>query len=224
MKTREWVIGGAVVLVAAFLVYHAWFQQGGEAAARAASARNLQQWGIALTLYLMDNDNQLPLVGEAPVTEEQTEAWFNALPPYISQTPLASLPPGSRPRPGVPSLWIDPQSAPVRAWDDSSFYFQYGMNRYLQPDHDLRSFRIYEIPKPNHVVFLAEVDGYIPEATPENVVFRQSGKKPPGADSETLVLFCDGHVQIRNKAQLVDDPNSSKVSNADAGGPSWLKE
>lgn len=194
-----------------------------EDARRIGSARNLQQWGIALNLFLMDNNNQLPEVGKSPVTPEQKNAWYNALPPYISKLPLAEMPEGERPRPGVPSLWIDPITKSVRAWDPSVFYFQYGMNAALQPDSSMRSFRIYEIPYPGNVVFLAEKDGYSPEVTPDTVAFRHGGVKPQNPRAIAHVLFCDGHVQVVPRSVLTDNPATRKAAAA-ADGLSWFME
>lgn len=188
-------------------------------AKRVASFRNMQQWGIALNLYLIDNENQLPEVGQSPITTEQKKAWYNALPPYISQKPLAELPAGERPRPGVPSLWIEPGSKPVKAWDPEVFLFNYGMNKFLQPVEGTRSFRISEISYPSNIVFLVEVNGYEPGAEPENVIFPQ-GK---GAKAMSNVLFCDGHVQTVDKQHLVDDANTLSAAAA-ANGISWFKQ
>ena len=218
---REILIGAGVLVVLAVVVAAIYFKQQADAQ-RIASSRNLQQWGIALNLYLIDNENQLPEVGKDPVTPEQKNAWYNALPPYISQTPLADLAPGQRPRPGVPSLWIDPSTKPVRAWDDNVFYFNYGMNKFLQPVEGTRSFRIYEINFPANVVFMTEVAGYTPNIGPEEVVFRLSGKQN-SPKAETHVLFCDGHVQVVTRQVLVNDPNALSAAAAETG-VSWFQK
>lgn len=219
---REILIGLAILVVLAAVVSAILMKQKGDAK-RVASSRNLQQWGIALNLYLIDNENQLPEVGAEPVTAEQKKAWYNALPPYISQTPLADLPDGQRPRPGVPSLWIDPASDPVKVWDSSVFFFNYGMNKYLQPVEGTRSFRIYELNFPANVVFMTETAGYSPGITPENVVFRHGGVRPANTKAEAHVLFCDGHVQPVTRQQLVNDPNALSASSAETG-VSWFQK
>jgi hypothetical protein len=183
--------------------------------------RNLQQWGIALNLYLIDNDNNLPLVGSIPVSAEESKAWFNALPPYLSRPTLASLPPGERPRPGVESFWVSPASTPVRAWDDTVFFFGYGMNRFLQPDPDLRSFRIHELERPGQVIFMSEKKGYDSSLTPEDILSLWG----TGMNPESIVLFCDGAVRKVPRAVLVNDPDTLSVRNLELeGGISWFKE
>src|SRR5690242_5174151 len=134
---REIIIAAVILIVLGVVVYTITAKNAGEAQ-RVASFRNMQQWGIALNLYLIDNENQLPEVGRDPITPEQKKAWYNALPPYISQKSLADLPPGERPRPGVPSLWIDPATKPEKSWDPGVFFFNYGMNKYLQPEEGTR--------------------------------------------------------------------------------------
>jgi len=218
---REILIALAIVAVLGAVLATIFLNQQAEAR-RVASSHNLQQWGIALNLYLIDNENQLPEVGRDPVTSAQKKAWFNALPPYISQTPLAELPAGQRPRPGVPSLWIDPATKPVKVWDPEVFFFNYGMNKYLQPVEGTRSFRIYEINYPANVVFMTEVAGYTPGIGPEDVVFRHDGAKPTSPKAEAHVLFCDGHVQFVPRQQLVNDPNALSAAAAETG-VSWFQ-
>jgi prepilin-type processing-associated H-X9-DG protein len=223
MKVLRLAVVG-LVLVGVLVTTYATFLRRGEEARRAGSARNLRQWGIALNLYLIDNKNQLPATGRAPVTSEQEDAWFNALPPYISQKPLAELPPGERPRPGVASLWVDPATKPVRAWDPEVYYFNYGMNSALQPEAGVRSFRIYEIPHPELTVFLTEVDGFEPSTGPEDVAFRHGRARPHSPEAKSHVLFCDGHVQAVNRAELVDDPSARSTRAAEEGSVSWFME
>jgi len=218
---REIVVAVAILAVLAVLITVVCLKNAAEAR-RIASARNLQQWGIALNLDLIDNENQLPEIGHEPISEEQKKAWYNALPPYISQTPLAELPPGKRPRPGVPSLWIDPTAKPVRVWDDDVFFFNYGMNKFLQPVEGTRSFRIYEINNPANVVFMAETEGYSPAIGPDEVAFRHGGKVG-SPKAEAHVLFCDGHVQFVTRQRLVDDPSVRSAASAETG-ISWFEQ
>lgn len=222
ITAREIIIAGVILVVLVAVVWTILGRQKADAL-RVASSRNLQQWGIALNLYLIENENQLPEVGGDPITPEQKKAWYNALPPYISQTPLADLPAGQRPRPGVPSIWIDPVTKPVKAWDPEVFYFNYGMNKFLQPEADKRSFRIYEINFPANVVFMAGTQGYAPGIGPEEVFFRHGATGAANPNAETFVLFCDGHVQPVTRQKLVNDPEALKASAAE-NGVSWFQQ
>jgi prepilin-type processing-associated H-X9-DG protein len=221
MKPRE-ILLLSIVGICLIISATGWFLSRGSDAYAAQSARQMQQWGIALNLYLIDNQNQLPETGITPVTAGQTLAWYNALPPYIGQTSLAKLPPGSRPKPGVESLWIVPGQKEPRAWDPEVFYFNYAMNQFLQPDPEARSFRIYEVDFPQNVVFLTEVDGYEPTCNPDLVDYRfgDDGQSPRAIAN---VLFCDGHVQPVSRAQLSDDPASRLAATAKAG-VSWFEK
>lgn len=222
MKLREILIAVVVLAVVIAVVVTMQMKRAAEAK-RIASTRNLQQWGIALNLYLIDNENQLPEVGSTPITPEQKKAWYNALPPYISQAPLADLSPSRRPRPGVPSLWVDAATKPVKVWDDSVFYFNYAMNKFLQPVEGMRSFRIYEINYPANVVFLTEVEDYSPAVTPGEVVFRNGKGGANSPEALAHVLFCDGHVQLVTRAALVDDPKALTAAAAE-NGVSWFQQ
>ncbi len=221
MKPREILLASAVgvLLVIAAI---AWIIGHGDDASGAASARNLQQWGIALNLYLIDNEAQLPEVGAAPIAAGQEKAWYNTLPTYLSQTPLAELPPGQRPRPGTPSLWIDPASKKPHTWDPEVFFFNYAMNRALQPQADVRSFKVNELNYPGNVVFLTEVSDYEPAVTPETVAFLH-GKRPGSPTAIANVLFCDGHVAPVTRAVLVDDAASRSAAAAEHG-VSWFEQ
>src|SRR5215471_14633156 len=85
-----------------------------EKARRAISLNNLKQWGLAQTMYVSDNNDTYPktkipngtpgapggynednplwadLFAFYYATPQQgMDAWFNALPPYVAQKPLA---------------------------------------------------------------------------------------------------------------------------------------
>ncbi|MCK9589718.1 MAG: hypothetical protein WC076_11810 [Terrimicrobiaceae bacterium] len=210
------ISAAAIVLLVLAFVLVAVLGRQKEDGTRVAGARNLQQWGIALNLYLIENDNQLPEVGKSPVTSGQANAWFNTLPLYLSEKPLAEIPAGERPRPGAPSLWVRPDTKPVKIWDPEVFYFSYGMNRNLQPVAGTRSFRINEIHFPGSVIFLAPVDGYSPDAGPDDVVFPRTGT------AAAHILFCDGHVQPVSRAKLLD-PVSLSASAAEKD-ISWFQQ
>lgn len=210
----KWAIVAFILAIVALVVVGNLSAQQ-RTAQRAAEMRNLQQWGIALNLYLIENDNQLPDVGTTPVTIEQQRAWFNVLPPYISERPLADIPAGSRPRPGVPSLWIRPGGKPAKIWDPEVFYFEYGMNRYLQPQEGVRSFRIHEINFPGNVIFLVPVAGYVPSSDPETIVL------PKRRNASVPILYCDGHVQAVPAPDLTSD--AALAPPTGGPGPSWFK-
>ncbi|MFV0415845.1 MAG: hypothetical protein ACK5NG_05705 [Chthoniobacterales bacterium] len=221
MNLRSWIFIILILLAATLTIVALRYKQSA-AADRAASLRNLQQWGIALTLYLMEHDSQLPEVGSLPLSPEQTNAWYNALPPYLSAKPLTALDPAERSQTKTPSIWIDPANkTPVRP--DGPYLFQYGMNHYLQPDSTLRSFKINELQRPANVIFMAETSSKEPFATPENVAYRH-GSNSAAATAEAFVTFADGHVAPVPRSQLSDSPDSLRADAAGEGKVSWFKE
>ncbi|GAB4240604.1 MAG: hypothetical protein OHK005_02890 [Candidatus Methylacidiphilales bacterium] len=193
----------ALVIIVGLIAVPLLFKQR-ETNARLISLNNLQQWGIALNLYLIENDNRLPQIGMNLDGEPNLFAWYNALPVYLSQQPLSDMPAAARPQPGQNSLWMDPA---VQAKDFSGsgeFWFAYGMNRWLQPNPGRPSYKIYEIADPGATVFLAETASHEPGILPSEVRFRhqhsQTGK------SVAQVLFCDGHAAAVGRAELVEAP------------------
>jgi prepilin-type processing-associated H-X9-DG protein len=201
MKQREILVGVGILVIMGLVlsfVFSAQKQQGREAMA----LRTLQQWGIALNLYLIDHNHTLPTIGTAPVVDASPQSWFNALPPYLSRKPLSSLPPGERPRPGVASFWVSPASPPQRFWDESEFYFSYAMNAALQPDPDARAFKISELEVPAKVIFLGETSGFSPALTPENIRTLWGPGSPGSPRSSANILFADGHVELVQRSAL----------------------
>lgn len=175
--------------------------------ARVVSLRNLQQWGIALNLHLMDNDQQLPAVGLLPISPEPSQAWYNALPTYLSREPLGALQPDKLPDEDSDSIWVDPSAAPPPGAD--GFFFSYGMNRFLQPDPAAPSYKVYDLTAPGSTIFLTETASLAPGLMPEEVEFRHTN---PAAGSTRLahVLFCDGHVSFGSRFELAENPQATE--------------
>jgi len=197
LRKREVVICVvAVILLAA--VFVPVFRQKSDRDLAMVSAQNLMQWGIALNLYLIENNNALPAVGPAFADPDAAEAWYNALPPYLSREPLTAQ---ARLEVNLenPSLWIDPGVDPREVPRYQDFPFFYAMNRYLQPDPAYGSYRIFDLQNPGSVIFLTEVLGTDPGVMPERVAFRHGRGEP-----KAHVLFCDGHVELVPRAELVE--------------------
>ncbi|MFV0337317.1 MAG: hypothetical protein ACK5LK_03625 [Chthoniobacterales bacterium] len=221
MNRRFWIFFTLILLITLAVISAIWHNQIA-AANRAASLRNLQQWGIALTLYLMDHDSQLPEIGSAPIASTQTRAWYNALPPYLSQKPLADVLPNEFIQSDEPSIWIDPSSKKSEKSADKEL-FQYGMNRYLQPDPTLPSFTINELQHPSKIIFLTEVASREPFATPKDIAYRRAAK-PTAPNAEAFVTFADGHVASVERSRLSNSADSLRAAAASEGKISWFKE
>jgi prepilin-type processing-associated H-X9-DG protein len=222
MKQKEILVGVGILVILGLvlaMVFSAQKQQGREALA----LRTLQQWGIALNLYLIDHNHTLPSVGSIPVPEAPPQSWFNALPPYLSRAPLSTLPPGERPRPGQASFWVSPASPPQRVWDENEFYFGYAMNAALQPDPDLRAFKISELEVPAKVIFMGETSGFSPALDPGNIRTFWGPGSPGSPRSTANILFADGHVESVSRSTL-DAPETRSIESLKNDDISWFLE
>lgn len=206
ISTREIVIITVLILGVAFVAIPYYFNQKSDAK-RVASANNLQQWGIALNLYLIENGSRLPQAGLPLDGAVNHFAWYNALPLYISQKPYSEIEPDQRPAPGQISLWIDPSTDSDEAPPAGDPFFTYAMNRWLQPKLNEPSYKTFDLADPSSVVFLAETASASPAITSTEASFRYDlpGKKEKAAH----VLFCDGHVELVGQSELAEAPHSN---------------
>jgi len=98
------VVIAIIALLAAIIVPSV---QGGLRSARhTQSMSNLRQWGTALQMYILDSRGRMPTRGPdqqptwaqvAQVGSAQVaNAWYNVLPPYVGEKPLAEIPAAER--------------------------------------------------------------------------------------------------------------------------------
>ena len=214
------VIGALLFLVTAVaLPFFAWSAHENNTR---KSAHNLMQWGIALNLYLTDHENRLPEVGSSHPAAGEENAWYNALPVYLSQPALTTLAASELPRPGMESLWVDPTARIPRTkkGGPGACYFSYGMNRWLQPSPQEQPWKIYDLQDPAATVFLVEVSQYEPGALPGQAEFRHGGKSSNPA-AVGMALFCDGHVDKVTRAGLVGRSEAFDPEEV-LQAPSWI--
>jgi len=217
ISTREIVILVVLTLALIFGAAPFYFQQKRDAL-RIASANNLQQWGIALNLYLIENGSRLPEVGmplEGPVNDR---AWYNALPPYISQMPYTEIVLAERPRPGKASIWMDPFVDEAKALALGDPFFTYAMNRWLQPKWAEPSYKIFDLADPSGVIFLTDAASGVPAIKPDEV--RLSYTLRDSSEKAAHVLFCDGHVELVGQAELI--PANANDSQQALGKVNWI--
>ena len=190
-----------------------------------ASINNLRQWGAALAGSLADNNNTFPADGQAlsKIYIEQTEAWFNRLPPYMGEKPLVDRQAqDAKPKAGEKSVWVNPAvpgSANAGIIGDK-FLFCYGMNYWLySKDHYLS---MSAIEYPAGTVFMAETAeiGYSvcnpdPKVPSIHAYF---GNGDPLTSDENVAdfLFCDGHVRsmTRKEFKVVEARNADVLNSA----------
>ncbi len=68
---------------------------------------------------------------------------------------------------------------------------------------------MYDLSAPDSAIFLTETASLEPGVTSADVQFRH---RSPRGGSEQLanVLFCDGHVSLASRQQLVEDPQATE--------------
>lgn len=210
---REVVVGGGLLVFALGIAVPFFIGKQAETT-RQISYANLQNWGIALNLFVNENDNRLPETGDDFPRPEQRQAWFNALPTYLSMTPLTELPDGELPEPGRPSLFVCPLS---RMPSDGSgpYFFSYAMNRHLQPDPKKEPFRVYQLRNPGRTVFLVEVCQFVPWATVQQIDYRQTTRD---GEVGAFVLFVDGSVRLLSRRVIEAD---AETEDARVGQVVW---
>jgi prepilin-type N-terminal cleavage/methylation domain-containing protein/prepilin-type processing-associated H-X9-DG protein len=181
-------------------------------ARQTACLNNLRQWGVALTLYLDDNGGEFPYEG-GPSAESvrRTDAWFNALPPYMEQPSYMDLRfSRQQPKPGDWSVFVCP-SVGLKDEGNGSYFFSYAMN-YMINRHNgtnrsikLQGFRA----DATMVPFMAEKNDEFSAVAPWRVDFRHNGG--------TNILFVDSHVKWYPQASItyaLDTPGA-EVENAE---------
>lgn len=161
---------------------------------------HLRQWGVALSLYVNDNQGYLPRRGQGVQQLDSSHInrptdWFNALPPYMGESSIATD--GSFntfPQPHSNSVFICPSA--TRA--GGSYFLPYGMNMYLSPWDQPEPDKMVAIPAPDQLAFLADAPGQysstVPSSQPYSVAARHDGR--------ANVCFVDGHVASFDGAAL----------------------
>ena len=152
---------------------------------------NLRQWGIALQLYVQDNDGYLPRRGQGvkPVFRiERPDDWFNALPPYFESKSYYDLYlAGLKPKPGDRSVFVCPSATST----NSAHFICYGMNMYVSRWDQPERTKLSRLPNTSTLAFMADSPGgyasTVPSASGYSVLARHSGR--------ANVAFLDGHVQ-----------------------------
>lgn len=112
-----------------------------ESANRTKCLSNLRQWGAATALYLADSAGVFPGQGSNPDKADPkptgpTNAWFQVLPPYLEEEPMAELwKKNAIPRPGDKSIFVCPSSKPVStipANNGRIYYGDYAINLWIE--------------------------------------------------------------------------------------------
>ena len=134
---------------------------------------NAKQWAIAYKMYADDAQDQVPEEGNTvlPIAApENADAWYNVIPPFISQKSLLDLyKSGHPPLPGSktifscpscpdPSTAANPYSNPPNV---ARAFFMYGENGRICVNKLNRggsNTKISTVPRPSDTILVAEVD------------------------------------------------------------------
>jgi prepilin-type N-terminal cleavage/methylation domain-containing protein/prepilin-type processing-associated H-X9-DG protein len=166
-----------------------------EKANDARSVSNEHQWALAINMYNDDWTEYYPYDGDfsfPPCATMNTDAWFNVLPPYVSQKTLCQLYTlGEYPTPRANSVWVDPSATnktPNVSQNNAVFY--YAMNTCLHKESDTtKGFRRDRMTAPpNTIIFCEEPEDNFPETNGQyDTVTRHSG----GSN----FVMGDGHIE-----------------------------
>jgi prepilin-type N-terminal cleavage/methylation domain-containing protein/prepilin-type processing-associated H-X9-DG protein len=166
-----------------------------EKANNARSVSNEHQWALALNMYNDDWNEYYPYDGDfstPPCSVLNTDAWFNVLPPYVSQKTLCQLYTlGQYPTPRENSVWVDPSAtnkAPNVSQNNAVFYYSLSTCLHKESDTNIGFRRDRMTTPPNTIVFCEEPEDQFPETNGQyDTVTRHSG----GSN----FVFGDGHVE-----------------------------
>jgi prepilin-type N-terminal cleavage/methylation domain-containing protein/prepilin-type processing-associated H-X9-DG protein len=186
----EILVAITVIAILAALSFSA-LSRAHEVADRTTCLNNLRQWGAALSLYMQDNDGQIPRRGQGvrPVEIiDRPDDWFNCLPPYLGLSSYQQMvAQGRAPKAGERSIFVCPTAKDL----GKPHFLAYGMNMYLSPWIRPNMHRISEIPHPSQLAFLADGPGGWSSTIPSNQDYSVSARHGRCAN----VVFLDGHVQ-----------------------------
>ena len=155
---------------------------------------NLSQWGMALQMYIKDNDGYLPRRGQGvqPVfLYDRTDDWFNCLTPYLEMPSYWELyQAGKTPKPHERSIFVCP-AADASTTANSTNFITYGMNIFIGRTDQTYRTKIAALPNITTLAFMADSPGGYASTVPSpyaySVLARHGGK--------ANVAFFDGHVQ-----------------------------
>jgi prepilin-type N-terminal cleavage/methylation domain-containing protein/prepilin-type processing-associated H-X9-DG protein len=216
---------------------------------------NMRQWGMGFHMYADDNHDLVPDEGDASEkidskgTPTQTDnydfAWYNTVPPLISEQPLINLYglnghgtnpplPGSRtifacPTASAPTLGLLWYSNPPGT---NKAYFMYAENARICVNFKARAngvpqTRMLNIAKPSDTIFLPEIDGNKPDflffASQSSITADQSMARHNNGKFGNFAM-CDGSARSARPAEFWEPPNVANGTDShpvDTGQLEW---
>ncbi len=151
---------------------------------------NMHQWGVAIGLYTADQRDYYPYDGGVG-NPCDSWAWYNVLPPYLSQPKLCDLySANTPPKPGMKSIWICPSGTNTTVSPTiANPYFMYAFSACTHEVGNTHNiFRRSRMIKPaTTLIFCEEPEDNFPDATGQYIGARHFGGNN--------FVFGDGHCE-----------------------------
>jgi prepilin-type N-terminal cleavage/methylation domain-containing protein/prepilin-type processing-associated H-X9-DG protein len=190
-------------------------------AQRTSCMNKLRQWDLAQTMYSQDNNDFIPeetaTTGGSSLNNwndaynaANSAAWYNALPPVISQKPASAYFHDRADFYDTKSLFHCPTAKlPASAATDLDIYFSCAMNSKLEQGTDL-TIKVTTITHPTATVFFLE--NLLPDDTKVDHLQKSTDLGQPSSDGGRFaarhgglgnLAFVDGHAQAFKGNQVV---------------------
>lgn len=196
------------------------------AAQKTKCISNMKQWSLAQKMYSDENRDFVAEEGNVTLRIDQnTDAWYNTLPPAIGLKALTNMYNGKQyPGSGIPTIFACP-SAPPSAIAPSAkayAYFMYAQNGWLCVNQSSRAAgatqtKFTSIQRPSAVILMGEVDGNdnassypsLSTYVANHMVLRHP--KTNSLDSRSVFSFADGHASAlkQSEARHKGDDNTN---------------
>lgn len=219
---------------------------------------NMRQWGMGFRMYADDNHDLVPDEGDASETIDskgnpmQTDnydfAWYNCVPPLISEQPLINLyglnGHGTNPPvPGSRSIYACPSASdpmPGLLWYQNppglgKAYFMYAENARICVNFKARGngvpqTKMINISKPSDTIFLPEIDGNYPTfmffKSQSSITADQSIARHNKGKFGNFAM-CDGSARSARPAEFWEPPNVANGTDShplDTGQLEWSQQ
>jgi prepilin-type N-terminal cleavage/methylation domain-containing protein/prepilin-type processing-associated H-X9-DG protein len=189
-----------------------------------ACLSNAKQWALGLTLYAVDNEDEVPEEGNTilPINNPQnTDAWYNQVPTMLSLASLVTMYTSTPPDPPMPtsrSIFSCPTAPnPTFTPSVSKAYFMYGMNGRLCINKATRigppprgQTKLGSVNNPSDTIFVAEANGN--SSTAGAAQSNVTGQYAVGRhDGRGMTAMTDGSVRAVHTNELL---RTSQESNS----------